>query len=88
MCDGGGRRRTPLIGGADVMRDQIARLIEVSELPSINVQVLPDDAGEHPGLEGSFMILSFSEGDPDAVYLDAATGGLYIEQAEDIARYA
>jgi len=25
------------------------------------------------------MILSFTESDPDAVYLDAATGGLYIE---------
>jgi len=33
------------------------------------------------------MILSFSEGDPDAVYLDAATGGLYIEKPEDTARY-
>jgi transcriptional regulator with XRE-family HTH domain len=77
-----------LIGGADVMRDQVERLIEVSELPSINVQVLPDAAGEHPGLEGSFMILSFTESDPDAVYLDAAIGGLYIEKPEDIARYS
>jgi transcriptional regulator with XRE-family HTH domain len=79
------RRR---VGGADVMRDQIERLIEVSDLPNVNVQVLPDDAGEHPGLEGSFMILSFTESDPDAVYLDAATGGLYIEKPEDIGRYS
>jgi hypothetical protein len=79
------RRR---IGGADVMRDQIERLIEVSELPNVNVQVLADEAGEHPGLEGSFMILSFTESDPDAVYLDATTGGVYIEKPEDIARYA
>jgi transcriptional regulator with XRE-family HTH domain len=77
-----------LVGGADVMRDQIERLIEASELPNVNVQVLPDDAGEHPGLEGSFMILSFTESDPDAVYLDAATGGLYIEKPEDISRYS
>jgi transcriptional regulator with XRE-family HTH domain len=79
------RRR---VGGPDVMRGQIERLIEVSELPNVNVQVLPDDAGEHPGLEGSFMILSFTESDPDAVYLDAATGGLYIEKTEDISRYS
>jgi transcriptional regulator with XRE-family HTH domain len=79
------RRR---VGGADVMRAQIERLMEVSELPNVNVQVLRDDAGEHPGLEGSFMILSFTESDPDAVYLDAATGGLYIEKAEDISHYS
>jgi transcriptional regulator with XRE-family HTH domain len=77
-----------LVGGADVMRDQIERLIEVSELPSVTIQVLRDEAGEHPGMEGSFMILSFTESDPDAVYMDAATGGLYIEKAEDIARYS
>jgi transcriptional regulator with XRE-family HTH domain len=78
------RRR---IGSDDVMRAQLERLIEVAELPNVSVQVLPDDAGEHPGLEGSFMILGFAESDPDVVYIDAATGGLYVEQPEDIARY-
>jgi Domain of unknown function (DUF5753) len=77
-----------LVGGPDVMRGQIERLIEVSELPNVTIQVLADEAGEHPGMEGSFMILSFTESDPDAVYMDAATGGLYIEKAEDIARYS
>jgi transcriptional regulator with XRE-family HTH domain len=78
------RRR---IGSDDVMRAQLERLIEVAELPNVSVQVLPDDAGEHPGLEGSFMILGFAESDPDVVYIDAATGGLYVEQPEDIVRY-
>jgi transcriptional regulator with XRE-family HTH domain len=79
------RRR---IGSDDVMRAQLERLIEVAKLPNVNVQVLLDDAGEHPGLEGSFMILGFAESDPDVVYIDAATGGMYVEQQEDIARYA
>lgn len=79
------RRR---IGGVNVMIAQIQRLIEVSDLPNVTLQVLADEAGEHAGLEGSFMILGFGQGDPDAVYLDAATGGLYIEKPEDIARYA
>jgi transcriptional regulator with XRE-family HTH domain len=79
------RRR---VGSAAVMEGQIQRLIEVSELPHVTLQVLADAAGEHAGLEGSFMILGFGAGDPDAVYLDAATGGLYIEKPEDIARYA
>jgi hypothetical protein len=41
----------------------------------------------HAGPEGSFMILGFHESDLDVVYVDAATGGLYIEKPEDIARY-
>lgn len=79
------RRR---IGSVAIMRAQLERLAQVSELPHVTLQVLPDTAGEHAGLEGSFMILGFGEGDPDVVYLDAATGGLYIEKPEDIARYA
>lgn len=79
------RRR---IGSTPVMHAQIQRLIDVSELPNVTLQVLSDAAGEHAGLEGSFMILGFGGSDPDAVYLDAATGGLYIEKPEDIARYA
>jgi hypothetical protein len=79
---------TRRIGSTSVMHAQIQRLIDVSEQPNVTVQVLPDAAGEHAGLEGSFMILGFGGSDPDAVYLDAATGGLYIEKPQDIARYA
>jgi transcriptional regulator with XRE-family HTH domain len=78
------RRR---VGGAGVMRGQLERLAEAAELPHVTLQVLTDDAGEHAGLEGSFMILGFHESDLDVVYVDAATGGLYIEKPEDIARY-
>jgi transcriptional regulator with XRE-family HTH domain len=79
------RRR---VGSAEVMQAQIARLAEVSDLPHVTLQVLTEDAGEHPAMEGSFMILSFPEPDPDVVYIDAATGGLYVERPDDIRRYA
>jgi transcriptional regulator with XRE-family HTH domain len=79
------RRR---VGGPDVMRGQLERLTEVAELPHVTLQVLADDAGEHAAMEGNFMILGFPEPDPDVVYIDAATGGLYIEKPEDIRRYA
>jgi len=69
------------------VRGQLERLTEVAELPHVTLQVLADDTGEHAALEGSFMILGFPEPDPDVVYIDAATGGLYIEP-EDIRRYA
>jgi transcriptional regulator with XRE-family HTH domain len=79
------RRR---VGGPELMQGQLERLFEVAELPHVTLQVLADDAGEHAALEGSFMILGFPEPDPDVVYIDAATGGLYIEKPEDIRRYA
>jgi transcriptional regulator with XRE-family HTH domain len=76
------------IGGPAVMHAQICRLIAASELPQVTLQILPDQAGEHAGLEGSFTILGFPEpADPDVVYLDAFSGGVYVEKADDIARY-
>lgn len=77
-----------VIGGTAVMTAQLERLAEAAELPQVTLQVLPYAAGEHAALEGSFMILGFSRAEQDVVYLDAATGGVYVEKAEDIERYA
>jgi hypothetical protein len=78
-----------VIGGHAVMTARLERLAEVAALPHVTLQVLPYDAGEHAALEGSFMILGFSaRAEQDVVYLDAATGGVYVEKTEDIDRYA
>ena len=80
------RRR---IGGPAVMTAQLHRLAEAAALPQVTLQVLPAAAGEHVALEGSFMILGFAApGEQDVVYIDATTGGVYAEKAEDVARYA
>ncbi|MCC5032690.1 helix-turn-helix domain-containing protein [Streptomyces sp. WAC 00631] len=52
------------IGSSAVMREQLARLIEVAESPPSVVQVVPACAGAHPGLKGAFNILRFADG-PD-----------------------
>ena len=78
-----------LIGGPAVMRAQLARLSEAAGLPNVTLQVLPDKAGEHAALEGSFTILGFAgTGEQSVVYIDATTGGVYVEKAEDVERYA
>ena len=80
------RRR---VGGAEVMGAQLQHLAEAADLPHVTLQVLPEEAGEHAALEGSFTILAFPEqADPVVVYLDAATGGVYLEKPEDRERYA
>jgi hypothetical protein len=79
------RRR---VGGEAVLASQLKHFVDTAELPHVTIQVLPDEAGEHSALEGSFAILGFPEPtDPDAVYLGTATGGVYVEKPEDIERY-
>jgi transcriptional regulator with XRE-family HTH domain len=77
-----------VIGGSDVMNEQLRRLIEVAQLPNVTVQILPFDAGEHPFLGGSAALLEFRETThPDVVYLEGLAGDLYEEQPLEVGRY-
>ena len=68
------------IGGAEVHRRQLKHLIELSELPNITIQVIPFEAGPHPGLIGSFTVMKFpSTDDPDVAYIEAASGDILAE---------
>lgn len=76
------------VGGRDVMRRQLERLVALAVLPNVTLQVLPLDAGAHPGMEGSFAVLGFpDEADPDTVYVEMATGGVIRDKPDDVARY-
>jgi transcriptional regulator with XRE-family HTH domain len=76
------------IGGPAVMRKQLQRLIDVSALPKITLQVLPFSAGPHAGLDGDFTIYSFSDpADPDLVFIENSGGDLYLEDTVRTERY-
>ena len=76
------------VGGDAVMRDQLLKLIEVADLPNVTLQILPFAAGAHAGMDGTFVILEFEEeGDADVVFIDYATGGLFLEKAEELSKY-
>ncbi|MFI9744222.1 Scr1 family TA system antitoxin-like transcriptional regulator [Streptomyces sp. NPDC052494] len=62
------------IGGAEVMRNQLAHLLSFRDHPWVQVQVLPFDVGQHPGLLGSFTLLRF-EDDPDVLYTESYDSG-------------
>ncbi|MDQ0842523.1 helix-turn-helix transcriptional regulator [Streptomyces sp. V1I6] len=57
------------IGGPEVMRGQLGRLLSFESNPRVNVQVLPFSAGEHAGLQGSFTVYRFT-GDPAILYTE------------------
>jgi transcriptional regulator with XRE-family HTH domain len=76
------------VGGDAIMRSQLCHLMELAELPHINMQVLPISVGEHPAMSGPFTILNFrEEADPDVVYLDTQVGGLYLEKDNEVTDY-
>jgi transcriptional regulator with XRE-family HTH domain len=76
------------VGGAAVMRAQVRRLIELTGLPNVTLQVVPFRAGAHDGAGGSFTVLRFGEPDvPDVVYIEQLTGAQYLEKRSDTDHY-
>ncbi|MEV0090806.1 helix-turn-helix transcriptional regulator [Streptomyces sp. NPDC050738] len=77
------------IGGPEVMREQLAHLLEVSEQPNVHVQVLPFRAGGHPCVGGAFNILSFADADAiDVVHVDTMASTVWIENAPESTSYS
>lgn len=77
-----------VVGDPATMRAQLDRLIEAARLPNVTLQVLPFSAGAHPAMHGPFVILGFpGPTDPDVVYLEEQTGGLYLEKKHEIERH-
>ena len=79
------------VGGADVMRGQLARLAELADSsPQLTIQVLPFASGAYPDLGvGGLTILTFP-GTPvlGLVRIAGVSGGIYLDDAEDVTRYA
>ena len=74
------------VGPRDVMERQLADLLQVAEWANIVIQVLPFAAGAHPGLEGSFSVLSFEPDDPDVGYVGSPAGEVYVEAADQVSQ--
>lgn len=53
------------VGGPEVWRRQLRRLIELNRRPNITIQVLPFEVGAHPGMKGSFTVFEFPYDDED-----------------------
>jgi hypothetical protein len=76
------------VGGREVMRGQLERLIEATKLDNVTLQVLPFGTGAHPAMAGAFSILRFGDQElPDVVYLEHLTGASYLEKRDEVERY-
>ncbi|MDX3309694.1 helix-turn-helix domain-containing protein [Streptomyces sp. NPDC054884] len=78
-----------VVGGRELMRDQLEHLVEQSQLPHVTVQVIPFEMGAHPGLNGQYAILEFPDtADSSVVYIEGVTSDLYLEKPNDVQKYS
>jgi hypothetical protein len=76
-----------VIGDRALMREQLERILDSGELPSVTLQILPFDSGTYPAT-GSFTMLGFpDQEDPDLVYRDGITDAVYLEGEHHVREY-
>ncbi|GAB2484231.1 helix-turn-helix domain-containing protein [Streptosporangium sandarakinum] len=77
-----------VVGGPDVMRDQLAALVAAAERKHVSIQVVPEGAGATggaiAGLEGGFFIAGV-EGSLDSVFVESAAVGHVTDHPRDVA---
>jgi len=74
-----------LIGGVDVMCDQIHHLLKMSIRRSLELRIIPSSAG-HAAQTESFVLMESGEFDP-VVYLEGAVSVAFLEEPDQIAAY-
>ncbi|GHJ98215.1 helix-turn-helix domain-containing protein [Streptomyces sp. NPDC003753] len=76
------------VGGPAVMRAQVERLLEVTRLPHVTLQVLEFSSGPHPGTYGPFVLFRFAMSElPDMVYSEYLTGAVYLDARTEVATH-
>jgi transcriptional regulator with XRE-family HTH domain len=76
------------VGGREIMYAQLRHLLDVQHNATVEVLVLPYEAGEHPAQGQSFTLLTFPEPeDPAIVFLDYAHSSGFLEKAHEIRQH-
>lgn len=70
------------VGGREVMRAQLARLLEVATMPHVTIQVVPTRVGAYVGLDGGFNLLATA--DEKVGFSEAQLGGRLIRDETEV----
>lgn len=77
-----------VIGGNRVMKEQMSKILDVADAPNVTMQVVPFEAGAHPGLDNTFTLLEFDKSVlGPVVFIENLAGNLYLEREAEIERY-
>lgn len=75
-----------VVGGPEVMREQLTALVERSRPRHVTVQVIPLEAGAHPGMDSAFEMLQLEEVS-DVVHIEGLIGSFFLQSPTDLTRY-
>lgn len=74
-----------LVGGKEVMHEQLEHLLRASEKPHVTIQMIPFDTGAYGSMSGTSCLFDYEDpDDPTIAYLEHAAGGVWIENGEDV----
>ncbi len=77
-----------LAGSPAVTSRQLKHLVELAELPTVTIQVVPFTAGFHPGMKGPFKIIEFDDTpDESVVSLEGPREDFIGDDPEETTRY-
>lgn len=74
------------VGGLAVMRRQVARLLDEAARPNVELQIIPFERGPHPGVDGSFLHMTF-ERISDMAYVEGMLGNFILDKGNEVADY-
>jgi hypothetical protein len=69
------------IGNSEIMRTQLAYLIDLSVRPNIAIHIVPASVGAHAGLLGAFILADLEGESGKVVYLETPDRGLISDAA-------
>jgi transcriptional regulator with XRE-family HTH domain len=74
-----------VVGGPEIMREQIDRLLQAAELDHVSLDIVPFSVGAHVGTYAPFTYFRFEEPElPDVVYCEVLSGSMYLDQRADV----
>lgn len=76
------------IGGRQVLRAQLERLLDLARQPNITLQVLPYQVSGYAA-EGAFTMLRFAEPElPNVIYIEHLNGALFLDKQAETELYS
>jgi transcriptional regulator with XRE-family HTH domain len=74
------------VGGLDVWRSQLVRLLQLSVRPYITIRIVPRAVGVHAGASGDFRLMRFPKY-PPIVYVESLRCCLFFDDKETVDLY-
>lgn len=75
-------------GGPAVMADQLVHLVEVAQLPNVDLRIVPFTHGPHRALGAGFSVLTFEDTPGmDVVYTENLKSAAYLEKPAELDHY-